>query len=67
MGDVCRLGDEERAGDARALLVVLRREVHEDLPLCRAEPCEGCEDHSMAKCDVSDLYRAEECRDGGHG
>lgn len=61
VGDVGRLGDEQRARDARALRVVLDREIHEYLLLRCAEPCEGREDHSVAECDVSDLDGAKQC------
>ena len=57
--DKGRLGDEERAGDTRALDVVLLDHVRGDVRTVRAEAREGCEDDTVAELNVADLDRLE--------
>lgn len=67
--DVRRLGDEQRAGDAGALRVVLDREVAVDVRLVRAHASQGREHDAVGELDVADLDRLEErrgVRGGGH-
>ena len=65
-GDVRALGDEERAGDAGALGVVLDAELGRDVLGGVADAGEGREDDAVGQGDVTDVNGLEE-RGGRHG
>ena len=60
--NVCPLGDEERAGDAAALLVVLDTELRRDVRVVIAVPGQGGEHDPVSEGDIAHLDRLEECR-----
>ena len=66
--DEGRLGDEERAGDGGALLVVLDDEVGGDVCVVGPVAGERGEDDAVGELHVADLDRGEEsgCSGGGH-
>jgi hypothetical protein len=65
-GDERRLGDEQRAGHARALGVIRLRELAVDVLLVRAVAREQVEDDAVLERHGADFDRLEELGRGGH-
>ena len=63
-GNEGRLGDEERAGNACALLVELDEEVRRNVVRVCTHPRLGPEHNAVGERDVTDFDRAEECGGG---
>ena len=62
--DECDFCDQERSGDARALLVVLDEQLGRDVLRIGAKASERCEDDAVRELHVANLDRREESRGG---